>query len=309
MAYVVKLNNIKILALIVSYNGQETICSALDSCLTDERLPEISTLIIDNASTDNTIAAVKSLEFKQLEIISMPSNIGIATAYNIGLKKAQELKAQWLFLLDQDSTCLHCCLNHLLEEIDILEQQGKRIGAISACVHSWYFPNYIHFPYYWTGKSLITNQKIQNSATKTIAIHSSLNSGTLYNVKALSEIGGFKDDYLIDFIDHECHLRLHQAHWEMWWHKHAIMYHRLGNIQKIINNNLWIEYEPYYYYYMTLNMLEGLRSLESKTTTANFIKREILKQIKYLWKYGKHPVKSNYFIIKAILHGLLGKSG
>lgn len=77
----------KTLALVVSYNGEKTICSALNSCLTDEHVSDLSLLIIDNASTDGTITAIQSLNLNQLNIIQMPRNVGVATAYNLGLKK------------------------------------------------------------------------------------------------------------------------------------------------------------------------------------------------------------------------------
>jgi len=300
----------KTLALIVSYNGEKTICSALNSCLTDERLSDLSLLIIDNASTDSTIAAIQSLNLNQLNIIQMPHNVGVATAYNLGLKKAQELGAKWLFLLDQDSVCLHCCLNHLLEEANLLEKQGKPVGAVCANIQSWFFPDCIHFPYYWKGNSLVTaHQSIESSSGIVIPIDSSLSSGTLYNVEALGAIGGFREDYFIDFVDHECHIRLHQAGWKLWWHKHAILYHRLGIFQKMTDDGLWIEHQPYRYYYMARNMFEGLRRLGGKPAAARFVKQDLFGHIQRLWRYGKSPLKSSFFLIRGIIDGFLGRMG
>ncbi len=298
----------KILILIVSYNGEKTICSVLESCLTDERLSDITTLVIDNASTDKTIAAIQSVNLNPLEIIQMPSNVGVAIAYNLGLKKAKELGAKWLFLLDQDSVCLNCCLNHLVEEAKLLEKKGEQVGAICACVRSWFFQDTIHLPYNWTGDSLVT-ANIDSSSEIVIPIDSSLSSGTLYNVEALNAIGGFREDYFIDFIDHECHLRLRKADWGIWWHKHAILYHRLGLIQKMTNEGLWIEHQPYRYYYMARNMLEGLRRLGGKTAAKRFIKQDIFGHIQRLWRYGKSPWKSSYFMIRGIIDGFLGRFG
>jgi rhamnosyltransferase len=298
----------KILILIVSYNGEKTICSVLESCLTDKRLSDITTLVIDNASTDKTIAAIQSVNLNPLEIMQMPSNVGVAIAYNLGLKKAKELGAKWLFLLDQDSVCLHCCLNHLVEEANMLEKKGEQVGAICASVRSWFFQDSIHLPYNWTGHSLVT-ANLCSSSEIVIPIDSSLSSGTLYNVEALNAVGGFREDYFIDFIDHECHLRLRKADWGIWWHKHAILYHRLGIIQKMTNEGLWIEHKPYRYYYMARNMFEGLRRLGGKTAAARFIKQDIFGHIQRLWRYGKSPWKSSYFMIRGIIDGFLGRFG
>jgi rhamnosyltransferase len=298
----------KVLALIVSHNGEETICHALNSCLTDKRISaDISTLVIDNASTDGTLAAIKSLNFHPLEIIQMPCNVGVATAYNIGLKKAKALGVRWLFLLDQDSGCLHCCLRHLLEEIDMLENRGEKVGAICACARSWLFPDTIHFPYYWKDNALVTAQIDFHSAEIVTPIDSSLSSGTLYNVEALSALGGFREDYFIDFVDHECHLRLRKAEWGIWWHKHALLYHRLGISQKMTKEGLWIEHAPYRYYYMGRNMFEGLRRLGGKSAARRFIRRDIFGHIQRLRRYGKSPWKSSFFMIRGVIDGYFGR--
>jgi rhamnosyltransferase len=301
-----------VLALIVTYNGAGNIDALLDTCLGD-CLAHLPILVIDNASSDATVARLERSDVPRLTVRKLPENIGVAAAYNLGLQHAQALRADWLWIFDQDSVCSKGLLERLLGRARSLENQGARVGALFPCVRSQRFPEHIHFPYDWTGVTLRLSDRARNAtadpADPLVPVDSSISSGTLYKVAALANIGGFRADYFIDFVDHECHLRLGQAGWSLWWDPGALLFHNLGALQQGPNGALWSEHPPYRYYYMARNMFEGLRRLGGKSAVSRFLRHDVLNHIRLIFRHGTRPYTAVWYILKGLTHGLRGKFG
>ena len=89
-----------IYTIIVSYNGIQW----QDRCLGSLYKSNLKThvIVIDNASTDNSVSHIKT-NYPEVHLIEKVSNIGFAKANNIGIKKALENNADYVFLLNQDA--------------------------------------------------------------------------------------------------------------------------------------------------------------------------------------------------------------
>jgi rhamnosyltransferase len=298
----------EVLILIVTYEGEGTIGRLLDSCTDDLALPGRRVLVVDNDSKDRTLDIVQSHDLVGVETERMARNIGVAAAFNKGMSRARTLGAEWLFILDQDSVCGEGCLSHLLETGRNLALTEK-VGAVCATPRSLLFQHVVHFPYRWDGRTfkLVCDDE-RGHLEPVVTIDSSISSGTLYRLEALCSVGGFKEDYFIDFVDHECHLRLRRKGWTLWWDKRVSFYHQLGRRQKVTKDGLWIEHAPFRYYYMARNMLEGywrLGGIGALFPFACMMKRHI----GLLRRYGERPQESIRFIIRGVGDALLGRFG
>lgn len=89
-----------IFAIVVTYNGIEWIEKCLNSLINSTLLPKI--IVIDNGSTDSTIAFIKE-NYKTVNLIESKINLGFGQANNIGLKLALENHCDYAFLLNQDA--------------------------------------------------------------------------------------------------------------------------------------------------------------------------------------------------------------
>jgi glycosyltransferase involved in cell wall biosynthesis len=94
-----------ITAVIPTYNNADTIVEALASIVA-QTVPVSEIVIVDDASTDNTVEVVdsffKSSQLSKLttfQIIRLPQNGGPAVARNAGIKAA---KGDWIAFLDGD---------------------------------------------------------------------------------------------------------------------------------------------------------------------------------------------------------------
>jgi len=299
----------KVLTLIVTYEGAETVRQTIESCISSFHTVAGPVLVIDNASKDDTVSRVTSVSFPGLEIVSLRENLGVAKAYNMGIEKAEKIGAEWLFILDQDTACGPCCVGLLLKTAGHLMERGEKVGAVCPTAKSRRFPANIHPPYVWTGRGLVPVNGLKSGLSGgPAAIDSSMTSGTLYRVEALASVNGFREEYFIDFVDHECHIRLRQAGWSVWLDNRAEIYHRLGKIERITDEGLWIEHEPFRYYYMMRNMIEGNWRLGGLRPLV-FFGVDACRHIQRLRRYAEAPDKCIRYILKGVWDAVWGRSG
>ena len=122
--------NRDVLILIVTHEGADKVCQTLQSCLSSPQEEAWPVMVIDNASADHTVSVVESLSLPGLEVVRMPKNVGVAKAFNLGLQKARQIRARWLFILDQDSICGSYCLDILLQTANALMKTGEKVGVV-----------------------------------------------------------------------------------------------------------------------------------------------------------------------------------
>lgn len=298
---------VEVLILIVTYNGAATILKTLKAALAAEGAAGV--IVVDNASTDATLCLVKSLSGSRLRILSMGRNAGLGAAFNAGLNLACKRGAKWLYILDQDSEPAPGCLHRLLQTGEDLLSRFPSVAAVSPTVRCWTFPSVIHYPLVWNGRMLVPEIRGKKTAwVEAVQADSPISSGTLYRTAALRSIGGFNASYFIDFIDHECHLRLISAGYTLWWEKNAEIYHRLGQIQRMTENGLWIEHAPFRYYYMARNMTAGYWKFGGMVSVL-LLWREIYRHVLRMRAHGRYPFRCAAYLLKGCLHALLGKSG
>jgi GT2 family glycosyltransferase len=114
----------KIYTIIVTHNAVTWINNCLESILGSFQPTEI--IVIDNCSTDSTVEIIKT-KYTNVELIVSNKNIGFGNANNIGIKKAYEAGADYVFLLNQDAWIKA----NTIEELIKVAEQYKEYGVIS----------------------------------------------------------------------------------------------------------------------------------------------------------------------------------
>lgn len=105
------MNNPDLSIILVSYNTAEYTCRAIESVIR-ETLPGCYELIVvDNASTDNSVAMIRE-SFPQLQLIASQQNTGFAGGVCQGVAKA---RGKYLLLLNPDTVILDTAVDRLLD--------------------------------------------------------------------------------------------------------------------------------------------------------------------------------------------------
>lgn len=100
--------------------------------------PEFSVILVDNGSTDGTVSKVKQA-FPHVIITALPTNMGFAKGYNVGLRQCLADEYSFLFLINNDTLLAPNSLTYLVEHM-ILHPE---VGMVTAKIYYADDPNRI----------------------------------------------------------------------------------------------------------------------------------------------------------------------
>lgn len=109
-------NQTKVYAVVVTYNRKEMLLYCINAILA-QTVAVSQLIIVDNNSTDGTEEFLKERHyFDQRNIIyrKLPENIGGAGGFYEGMKIARSMKADWVWIMDDDVIPEKSCLEELL---------------------------------------------------------------------------------------------------------------------------------------------------------------------------------------------------
>jgi len=89
-----------VFVIIVTYNGALWVDQCFGS-LRQSTIP-LQTIVVDNQSTDNCVSLIRQ-GYPEVNIINSAENLGFGKANNIGIRRALEQGADYVFLLNQDA--------------------------------------------------------------------------------------------------------------------------------------------------------------------------------------------------------------
>lgn len=112
--------------IVVTFNSQAYIQACLSSVLRLSYKP-LEVIVVDNASTDETQAMLKSLQ-KHITIVQREKNIGYAAANNRGIQQA---KGKYILLINPDAVATPNMLLPLVEEME----KDTYVGACQPLIY------------------------------------------------------------------------------------------------------------------------------------------------------------------------------
>ncbi|MBI4058739.1 glycosyltransferase family 2 protein [Candidatus Microgenomates bacterium] len=114
--------------IIVSYNTKDLLLECLASIKKWTKGISYEVIVVDNASSDGSMAAIRNLKFKiyNLKLIENLDNLGFAAANNQGIKIA---KGKYILLLNSDTKLTE---NSLAKMLDWMEKHSQ-VG-IASCM-------------------------------------------------------------------------------------------------------------------------------------------------------------------------------
>lgn len=236
----------KISVVIVTFNkGQKAVecIKSLQQCDFKNFLSQLKVLVVDNASINNTVKIIKKIQDSkdsklQLELIENKENLGFGVASNIGIKKALQHKADYVLLLNPDTTVQKDFLKPLLQvikrpEIGIcgpkilfFSSPRRRLFGDSRSVlgRIWSAGGEIDQKRY-SGGLIGYGEKDEGQYSKEKEVD--YISGTCMLVKSIvfEKIGFLNEDYFLYYEDAEFCLRARRAGFKVVYVPSSVIYH------------------------------------------------------------------------------------
>ena len=221
----------KVAAVVIIYNPDANVLENIRTYIN-----QVSKLfIVDNSLFFNQKIKQFCDSFSNADYIPNYKNLGVAFALNLGAERAIQNDNDYLLTMDQDSKAPHNMVTSLLHSIS----NFKDVGIVSP-LHSNIFDTHKKFPN--TGI-----EKVQTIMT----------SGNLLSLEAFNNVGKFKEDLFIDYVDIEYCLRLKQSNYSIYRVNDIILEHNEGNLlEKRLFGRIFypINNLPIRLYYKTRNL-------------------------------------------------------
>ncbi len=116
------MNDPLIYIIILNYNGRHYAYDCLSSILSNG-YGNFKILFVDNASADSSVEYVRE-NFPQVEIIANSENLYFCRGNNIGMRHALSAGADYLFVLNNDTTLAPGCLKRLVAFMEMHPEVG-----------------------------------------------------------------------------------------------------------------------------------------------------------------------------------------
>lgn len=192
-------------------------------------------VVVDDGST-------VPVEYEGIDVIRLSENRGIAAALNCGVEAAVTRGATHVLTIDQDSRFPQDYVAALLACETRARRQGLRPGAVGAVEFS----------------GLRHKGRFRDGV---LVVEESIQSGTLFPLEGLKNVGGFDESLVIDAVDTDACLRLQEDGWDVCvapvGFEHAL---GEGYFVSLLGRQVWCSmHPPFRRYYITRNGLTVLR--------------------------------------------------
>jgi rhamnosyltransferase len=214
-----------------------------------ERFPALSrrfggSVIVDNQSPVETIHRLKDLG-KGVDVILNPSNLGLGCALNQATRKAVERAFSWVLLLDQDSD---------LDE-GFLQAYGDALAACDSPNRLAVIGNNYSYAVDSDQVPLIPEKDLSHPFVECKAV---ITAGSLVSLPTYGEIGPFREDFFIDWIDTEYCYRARRKGHKVVMVTRPVVRQNIGNtmeVHSVVGAIRTTNHSAFRRYYMTRNLI------------------------------------------------------
>lgn len=188
-----------VVAVVVTYNRSKLLEECLTALLAQDA--SVTVLVIDNASTDNT-SAVLSAYKGRVKVVRLERNLGGAGGFNVGIRHALEMGAQYVWVMDDDTIPKVDALAALLAA----DRRARGVASFYASQVQW-IDGTLH-----PMNMPAIDDRVQNALTAarfgTTAVRSCSFVSALFPSEAIREHGLPMADYFIWGDDTEYTMRM-----------------------------------------------------------------------------------------------------
>lgn len=186
----------RVAAVVVTFNRLNLLKICLES-IKNQTFPVETIYLIDNASTDGTEQWVKEFAlvlFPNIQYIRTEKNLGGAGGFSLGMIKAYDGGADYIWLMDDDVAARPNCLEHLLDmcgNAGIIHPTRYELNGNAIRWHHYYDPL----------TTMRTRTNVEDNDEYLVATNVACFEGALVKRQVIESIGFPREDYFISHDD------------------------------------------------------------------------------------------------------------
>lgn len=215
-------------------------------------------IIVDNSEYINISTHPNNLYY-----IPNGGNKGIAYAQNIGIKKAKDLKCEYVIFFDQDSEFSADFINQMISEYKQIKRSDNFIATLGPLIIDK------------NTKTAYKNSVDNNHSFS--KVDTVISSGSIMEISSFDTIGGMDEKLFIDLVDHEWCWRAKSLGYACYQTSIVSIDHKVGNCNKTLFGFPIIISAPIRYYYKYRNFIWILKRpyVPTRWKIKEFIRKSI----------------------------------
>ncbi|WP_081949081.1 glycosyltransferase family 2 protein [Litchfieldella xinjiangensis] len=280
----------KIDAVVVTYKPNFEILTSLIDSISNQ----VSCIYVINNGTTQA-----SYKFSNVVWCDLGENKGIAHALNVGLRMSLASGSDFVLISDQDTIYPAGYINNMLSNT------SSNDAAIAPRFHDQVSGSYSSF--YISGLSYFIKKKVDYGL---VEISQAISSGLVVSSDVIRNIGGFREDLFIDWVDFEWCWKVKKNGYNIVGNANVIIEHRLGDTSKKIGNREIGIRSPLRHYYITRNAF--YLAIYSNDLCVRYRIVLFFKSFRYILAFPllvAPRAKNLKAVLLGFLHGLKGKLG
>ena len=235
--------------VVVNWNGVDDTIECLDSLALLAPRPEKRVLLVDNASTDGS-AGLIGQRFPNVEILETASNLGFAGGCNVGIRRALDLGARFVWLLNNDTRVHPQALATLVAALD----SERTAGLAGSKIYYDADPGRLWFAGGYFTPSGLARHRGQDQHDRRQFDDPGLvdyitGCSLLIRAEVIRQIGPLREDYFLYWEEVDWSARAKRRGWDSMYVPSSLVWHKVGA-------SLAQEQSPKAYYYHTRNWLD-----------------------------------------------------
>lgn len=299
---------LSIASVTVVYNGANVLRQHLQGLQRQSReLDEI--VVVDNASADGS-GTLLAKEYPQATVLPLAQNTGVGGGLCAGLAYAAlQKRHDWVWIFDQDSIPEPDALERLIEGLQYLEQREDQTAVLApVCVHPQ--TGMTAHGLAWRGARLVpTAGDPDRHVTK---VDSVISSGSLIRREALEVAGLPREDFFMDFVDHEHCLRFRRYGFEIAVVRDSRLQHAQGEPSRFSflgRTKYWSDHVPWREYYMTRNEIFTMWKYYPRWSVKGLLLYRLARHAAGILLFGKRKLDCINMMCRGIADGRAGRLG
>lgn len=214
--------------LVINWNGLEHLQACFDSLLAGT-YPNARYVLVDNGSTDDSVAFTRARYGERVEILALGRNLGWSGGNNAGMARALEAGADYVFLLNNDTATAPDALDRLVA----MAEARPETGALAPKMVLFHAPEIINsvglecsiIGSSWDKGVGRLDAPRWNVSERVIGV---CGGAFFLRASALRKTGLLPEDFEIYLDDLDLSLRLWDAGYEIWSCPEAVVRHKFS---------------------------------------------------------------------------------